>query len=106
MIIKELNHKPELKIKDCIVELSYEEVRDIANGFYMLVGMLEDDLKKYQVSATELASFIERKKSFAILFDLVKHGQVQQFTIDNCASPIKAVCPADCKGAKQMEETV
>lgn len=103
MIIKELNHKPELKIKDCIVELSYEEVRDIANGFYMLTRMLEEDIKKFEVSATELAFFHERKKSFAILFDLVKHGQVQQFTIDNCASPIKATCPADCKGVVKDE---
>lgn len=104
MVIKELNHKPELKIKDCIVELSYEEVRDIANGFYMLTRMLEDDIKKFEVSATELASFYERKKSFAVLFDLVKHGQVQQFTIDNCASPVMATCPADCKGAVEQDE--
>ena len=104
MIIKELNHKPELNIKDCVVELSYEEVRDIANGFYILAGMSEDILKKYQVSATELASFYERKKSFAILFDLVKHGQVEQFTIDNCASPVMATCPADCKGAAKQDE--
>lgn len=103
MVIKELNHKPELKIKDCIVALSYEEVRDIANGFYLLTSMLEDDIKKFEVSATELASFYERKKSFAILFDLVKHGQVEQFTIDNCASPVMATCPADCKGAVKHE---
>lgn len=104
MVIKELNHKPELKIKDCIVELSYEEVRDIANGFYLLTRMLEEDIKKFEVSATELASFYERKKSFAILFDLVKHGQVEQFTIDNCASPVKATCPADCKGVVNQDE--
>ena len=66
--------------------------------------MLEEDIKKFEVSATELASFYERKNSFAILFDLVKHGQVQQFTIDNCASPVMATCPSDCKGVVKQDE--
>lgn len=106
MIIKELNHKPELKIKDCIVELSYEEVRDIANGMYWLTEYISNPDKVKEVfTATEKSNFEVVKNSFAVLFDLVKHGQIQQFTIDNCASPIKAVCPADCKGAESYTDS-
>lgn len=91
MIIKELNHKPELGIKNVTVELTYDEVRDIANGFVYLCHQ-EEGWKPFH---TELECFKERKKSFDILFDLVKHGKVTDFTIDNNAN-IKG--SSDCKG--------
>lgn len=106
MIIKELNHKPEYKIKDCTVSLSYDEVRDIANGMYLLVEHIEHPDKVSTITATERANFETVKNSFAVLFDLVKHGQVQQFTINRCASPTKSTCPASCKSAKHLEETI
>ena len=99
MIIKELNHKPEIKIKDCIVALSYDEVRDVANGFYQLCKMLENADGLTDCDKRELENYKKVKNSFAILFDLVKHGQVQQFTIDYCANPSTPTCPADCCGA-------
>ena len=45
MIINELNHKPDFKIKNATVTLNYEEIRDIANGLFYL---LEDDEHYFQ----------------------------------------------------------
>lgn len=50
MLIKEINHKPELKIKDAIISLSYEEIRDIANVFIYIS-------RHYKPSDAEMMSF-------------------------------------------------
>lgn len=92
MIIKELNHKPELKIQNATVELTYDEIRDIANGFFYLCHQEGEVYKPFD---SELSNFKQRKKSFDILFDLVKHGTVTDFTIDNNAN---IECPSDYKG--------
>jgi hypothetical protein len=92
MIIKELNHKPEYSIKNATVELTYDEIRDIANGFVFLCHQGE---KGFVPTDAEIKCFKERKKSFSILFDLVKHGTVTDFTIEHNAS---IECPSDCKG--------
>lgn len=95
MTIKEINHKPELSIKNATVSLSYDEVRDIANAFVYLLHQGEKDFKP---SESELECFRKRKQDFNILFDIVKHGLVTQFTIDRYATPQESTCPADCKG--------
>lgn len=103
MIIKELNHKPELSIKDATVELSYDEIRDIANGFTYLVHskQFNDNVKEldlwddFKPSSQEMEWFKERHKTFQILFDLVKNGTITDFTLEKFAPK---TCPADCKG--------
>ena len=77
MKIIELNHKPEVKIKDAIVELDYDEIRDVVNGLYRVI-------EKEKV--TQDKSMNKTYRKFIILFDLVKHGMVTQFTIDHCAT--------------------
>ena len=97
MIIKELNHKPELHIKNATVELTYDEVRDIANGFVYLCNLGDKDFKP---SIAEMECFKQRKKTFNILFDLVKHGNITDFTIDKYANKI---CSVGCEGGDTNE---
>lgn len=84
MIITELNHKPELKIKDATVTLNYDEIRDIANGLFYL---LDDGAMK--PSQSEKKSFEQTKRKFDMLFDLVKYGSVTDFTISHIATQKK-----------------
>jgi hypothetical protein len=79
MIINELNHKPDLKIKNATVTLNYEEIRDIANGLFYL---LEDD-ETFKPNQSEKDSFAQTKRKFDMLFDLVKYGGVTDFTLSH-----------------------
>lgn len=81
MTIREVNHKPDLHMKDATVALDYEEVRDIANAFYYLL-----DPDGCQPTDSEIASFKKTSNKFNILFDLVKNGCVTQDCIDRCAT--------------------
>lgn len=85
MIINELNHKPDLSIKNATVTLSYDEIRDIANGLFYL---LEDD-NTFKPNQSEKDSFAETKQKFDVLFDLVKYGCVTDFTISHIAKKPK-----------------
>lgn len=60
-------------------------------------------VKDFKPSDGELESFRKRKQDFNILFDIVKHGLVTQFTIDRYATPQESTCPADCKGVAQND---
>ena len=82
MIITELNHKPDYNIKNATVTLNYEEIRDIANGLFYL---LEDD-EKFKPNQSEKDSFAKTKRKFDILFDLVKYGNVTDFTLSHIIS--------------------
>lgn len=79
MIINELNYKPDLKIKNATVTLNYEEIRDIANGLFYL---LEDD-ETFKPNQSEKDSFTQTKRKFDMLFDLVKYGNVTDFTLSH-----------------------
>ena len=79
MIINELNHKPDLKIKNATVTLNYEEIRDIANGLFYLI---EDD-ETLKPTHSEKDSFEQTKRKFDMLFDLVKYGCVTDFTLSH-----------------------
>lgn len=79
MIINELNHKPDLKIKNATVTLNYEEIRDIANGLFYL---LKDD-EKFKPNQSEKDSFAQTKRKFDMLFDLIKYGCVTDFTLSH-----------------------
>lgn len=72
MIIKEIIHKPEWKIQSAIVELGYDELRDIANACY--------EESKRDDNANR-ASFIQTYQNMFFLFDLVKHGCIDSTTI-------------------------
>lgn len=61
------------------VVLSYDEVRDIANGLYYLTSDNKTDVGKYK----EIAA----KTHF--LFDMVKHGNIQPNTIKKLADILK-----------------
>ena len=85
MIINELNHKPDLKIKNATVMLNYEEIRDIANGLFYL---LEDD-ETFKPNQSEKDSFAQTKRKFDMLFDLVKYGGVTDFTLSRISQKPK-----------------
>lgn len=75
MKIDELNSKPNQK--SITVTMSYDEVRDISNGLYYLVSDKNpDDRSKYQSIYTDCK----------ILFDMIKHGNVQPETIAHKSS--------------------
>lgn len=67
-------------LKSVTVTLSYDEVRDIANGLYYLNKMVKCDkiAESLDVKPSEYNS-IGAKASF--LFDMVKHGMIQPETI-------------------------
>lgn len=85
MIINELNHKPDLKIKNATVTLNYDEIRDIANGLFYL---LEDD-ETFKPNQSEKDSFAQTKRKFDILFDLIKYGNVTDFTLSHIVPNLK-----------------
>lgn len=72
MIIKEIIHKPEWKTKSAIVELGYDELRDIANACY-------EESKKNDNSKD--VSFMKTYRNMFFLFDLVKNGCIDGATI-------------------------
>lgn len=98
MLIKEINHKPELKIKDAIISLSYEEIRDIANVF---IYISHRDNKDFKPTDSEMKSFKQREQDFNILFDIVKNGSVAQTVIDRYAK-----CPDGCVGTLTKYEKI
>lgn len=67
-------------VKSVTVTLSYDEVRDIANGLYYLNKMAKCDkiAESLDVKPTEY-DLIGAKTAF--LFDMVKHGMIQPETI-------------------------
>ena len=70
MKIDELNSKPHQK--SITVTMSYDDARDISNGLYYLVsGENPDDRSKYQPIYADCK----------MLFDMIKHGNVQPETI-------------------------
>lgn len=95
MTIKELIHQPEHKIKCATITITYEEARDCANAFFEVLEYHRDKL-----SPGTLSSYQETMKKFNILFDLIKHGQITDFTIEKYFTP-EMNCPVDCKGAQQ-----
>lgn len=70
MHIEELTSKPNIKI--ATVVMTYEEVRDIANGLYHLISGTECNKDDYKN--------IYAKSKF--LFDMVKHGMIQPETLN------------------------
>lgn len=72
MHIDELNARKGQK--SITVTMNYDEVRDIANGLYYLISgtPCEDGVDKYKPIAADCK----------VLFDLIKHGNIQPETID------------------------
>ena len=74
MVIEELCSKA--NYKRMTVSLSYDEVRDIANGLYWLGESNSPEKEKYE----------EISKKCKFLFDMIKHGFIQPETISKFTS--------------------
>ena len=76
MIIKKLNcgNKNDSYLT---VQLSYNEVRDIANTCYYATQFIPADKTKIKSNAVIAANMTK------FLFDMVKHGNIQPETIQN-----------------------
>lgn len=68
MLIREINHYPEMKTKSATVELTYDELRDISNALY-------------ECSKTHDKYHQTRTKMF-ILFEIVKNGSLDCWAIE------------------------
>lgn len=85
MIIKQLDTTT--SYKHVVVELDYNELRDLSNGlFYVSNNMFCDTPSEYK----------DVYKKSKLLFDLVKHGTIMPETAEKF---VEKTCPADCKGA-------
>ena len=84
MIIKQLDTTT--PYKHVVVELDYNELRDLSNGlFYVSNNMFCDHSSDFEDVA----------KKASLLFDLVKHGTIMPETAEKF---VEKTCPADCKG--------
>lgn len=72
MTIIEIERKPEYKTFNAIVKLNYDEIRDLDHGMYQLCKNEEN--KKN-------TSYHETHKEIALLFDLVKNGHLDDWSI-------------------------
>ena len=76
MYIEELIQKPGRK--SITMTMSYDEIRDIANGLYHLTA---DDKKQAKTSNTRYYSdYDEIAAKTHFLFDMIKHGNIQPET--------------------------
>ena len=64
-------------LKSVTVTLTYEDVRDIANGLYYLNKMA----KEKGIPDVEPDQYKEIAAKTSFLFDMVKHGMIQKETI-------------------------
>ena len=62
------------------VTFNYEEVRDLANGLYHLTE---------QVDKEEYKKFNDMSAKTHLLFDLVKHGNIQETTVKKFSRLLK-----------------
>ena len=76
MIIKKLNCENK-NDSYLTVQLSYDEVRDIANTCYYATKFIPADRTKIKANAVIAANMTK------FLFDMVKHGNIQLETIQN-----------------------
>ena len=90
MLIKELNSTR----KTMLVEVNYDELRDISNALYHLTEHIEEHDEYDNLSVKNTA------RDALIAFDIIKHGTVTQFTIDKYA---ERCCPSDCKGVVESD---
>ena len=74
MIIKKLNCENK-NDSYLTVQLSYDEVRDIANTCYYATQFIPADQTKIKLNAVIAANMTK------FLFDMVKHGNIQPETI-------------------------
>lgn len=74
MIIKKLNCEDK-NSSYLTVQLSYDEVRDIANTCYYATQFIPENKVKAKSDATTAANMT------SFLFDMVKHGNIQPETI-------------------------
>lgn len=73
MYIEELHSKSNMK--NVTVVLSYDEIRDITNGLFYATQSSEENKNKY----TDI--YCKSK----VIFDMVKHGNIQPETIEKLA---------------------
>ena len=76
MIIKKLNCEDKNN-SYLTVQLSYDEVRDIANTCYYATQFIPENKVKTKSDAVTAANMTK------FLFDMVKHGNIQPETIQN-----------------------
>ncbi len=82
MTILELEHKTDQKIFSATVRLNYDEIRDLSHGMYHLC---EDERNKMNTS------YHETHKEIALLFDLVKNGHLDSWSISMLNDLQKAI---------------
>lgn len=82
MTILELIHDNKYKQYNAVVRLSYDEIRDLSHGMYHLC---EDEKNKMRTSYHEI------HKEIALLFDLVKNGHLDSWSISMLNDLQKAI---------------
>lgn len=82
MTILELEHDNKYKQYSAVVKLSYDEVRDFSHGMYQLC---KDERNKGNIS------YHETHKEIALLFDLVKNGHLDSWSISMLNDLQKAI---------------
>lgn len=82
MTILELEHDNKYKQYSAVVKLSYDEIRDLSHSMYQLC---KDERNKMNVS------YHETHKEIALLFDLVKNGHLDSWSISMLNDLQKAI---------------
>ena len=82
MTILELKHDDNYKQYSATVRLSYDELRDLSHGMYHLY---KDERNRLNVS------YHETHKEIALVFDLVKNGHLDNWSIDMLNELQKAI---------------
>jgi hypothetical protein len=82
MTILELTHDNKYKQYNAVVKLSYDEIRDLSHGMYQLC---KDERNKLNVS------YHETHKEIALLFDLVKNGHLDSWSVSMLNDLQKAI---------------
>lgn len=72
MTIHNITHNPQYHIKKATITLSYEEIRDIANLLY--------EASKDENTHSEQHIL---NRDFFLLFELVKNGCIDSFTVEH-----------------------
>lgn len=95
MTIKELNANTKgVQIKKMLIEVDYNEMRDISNALYHLCEHEKESSDYDNLTIKNTA------RDALIAFDIIKHGTVTQFTIDKYS---ERCCPSDCKGVVESD---
>lgn len=72
MTIHEINHKPNIAVKNATVTLHYEEIRDISNLLCEI-----DKIRPLNKTEAKL------HRDMFFLFEMVKNGCIDSFTVEH-----------------------